>query len=406
MSSFAPRIGVPFFEPSGLPDAVYDAGAEPVPLRLLDARPAGGVALAREWAADLTTISCADESLDGLLLASENPEDILGMCLATLHLDLPAVCVPPTNISLHATLAALGLSPLNGQLSDTIAALAGGKVPRIGALVDNFSLANAARAVAVADGGLELAVHLAALAREAGVVDFSRMFEVLSSETPAVSSGWSKEHGCEGLLAYLGEALHDVPTVMGGLREGLPDAPPVAGEHSRLVFAGGRSSGTGVVCRVGVGVAEVAGECRVFEAEKIAVRAVESGEVEEGTLLVVRGCGPRGGPGLLRLDGLAGAMREAGVSVPVLTDGLAPEEAPGVWGSLFAPEAAVGGVIGRLRDGDVLRLDLMEGRIKTAVEAEEFAERTPYGYDPPSGAGYANRLARSALPGLEGGGFG
>lgn len=402
--SSSPRIGIPFLEPSDLPDAVYDAGAEPVPLRLPNARPAGGVALAREWAADLATVSCTGESLDSLLLASENPEDLFGLCLAALRLDLPAVCAPPTSISLHATLAALGLAPLNGQLFDAIAALAGGKVPRIGALVDNFSLANAARAVA--GGGLELAVHLAALAREAGMVGFSRMFTVLSSETLAVSSEWSKEHGCEGLLASLGEALHDVPTVMGGLRNELPVAPPVAGEYSRLVFAGGRSSGTGVVCRVGVGVAEVAGECRVFEAEKFAVRAVESGEVAENTLLVVRGCGPRGGPGILRLDGLAGVMREAGVSVPVLTDGLAPEGAPGVWGSLFAPEAAVGGVIGRLRDGDVLRLDLTEGRIKTAVGAEELAERTPYGHDTPSGSGYANRLARSALPGLEGGGFG
>jgi dihydroxyacid dehydratase/phosphogluconate dehydratase len=151
---------------------------------------------------------------------------------------------------------------------------------------------------------------------------------------------------------------------------------------------------------------EISGSCRVFASEEEAVRAVESGEVDLGALLVVTGCGSRGGPGLLRLDRLGGALNEAGLSVPVLTDGLAPEGASVNWASLMTPEAAAGGVISRLRDGDTLRLDLEEGLIRTGIVAEEIRRREPFTVPAPSGFGYAARYARSALSALEGAGFG
>ena len=72
----------------------------------------------------------------------------------------------------------------------------------------------------------------------------------------------------------------------------------------------------------------------------------------------------------------------------------------------MAPEAAVGGVIGRLRDGDSLRLDLVEGRIRTGVRADEFNRREPFMVPVSSGWGYAARYARTALPALEGAVFG
>ena len=147
------------------------------------------------------------------------------------------------------------------------------------------------------------------------------------------------------------------------------------------------------------------GECRVFDSEKEAVRAVVAGDVEEGALVVVRGCGARGGPGLLCLDGLAEAMLEAGLSVSVVTDGVAPEAAPGVWASMFAPEAAMGGVIGLLRDGDALRLDFVEARIRTVVASEEIKEREAFVARRPA-SGYGARYAATALPALEGAGFG
>ena len=403
----APAVGIPFFEPSAHPDAVSAAGADPVPLRLPAARPPGGVALAREWTADAAEISCAEAGLDALLLASERPEELFGMLLAAARLDLPTVCAAPPGTPLAATVAALGFGPLSGDAAGVVAAgIAPDGGPRPGELLDNFSLANALRAGLAAGGGPEMIVHLSAVAREAGVVGFSQMVRVLAPETPASDPAWTREHGVPALLASLGDGLHDVPTVAGRLREGLPALPVAPEEHHRLLFVRARASGAEVVCRVPAGAGDVAGECRIFGSEVAAVGAVRAGEVPDGAVLVVDGCGPRGGAGLLRLDALGAALREAGLQTPVVTDGLPPAGAEGTWACLFAPEAAMGGVIGRLRDGDPLRISLGEGRIRTGVGARELAEREPRAFPDRTGAGYAARYARTALPGLEGAGFG
>ena len=402
----APAVGIPFFEPSAHPDAVSAAGADPVPLRLPTARPPGGVALTREWTADATEILCAEADLDALLLASGHPEALFGMLLAAARLDLPTVCAAPPGTPLAAALAALGFGPLFGDAAGAVAGFAPDGGPRPDELLDNFSLANALRAGVAAGGGPELLVHLSALAREAGVVGFPQMVRVLAPETPASDPAWTREYGVPALLASLGDGLHDAPTVTGRLGEGRPAVPVAPEEHHRLLFVRARASGAEVVCRVPAGAGDVAGECRVFGSEVAAVGAVRAGEVPDGAVIVVTGCGPRGGPGLARLDALGAALREAGLRVPVVTDGLPPASAEGTWACLFAPEAAMGGVIGRLRDGDPLRISLGEGRIRTGVGTRELAEREPRAFPDRAGAGYAARYARTALPGLEGAGFG
>lgn len=401
-----PGVGIPFFEPSAHPDAVFAAGAEPVPLRLPTARPPGGVALAREWVADATEVSCAVSDLDALLLASESLEELFGMLLAATRLDLPTVCAPPPGTPLAAAVTALGLAPMSGDAADVTVELASNDGLRPGELLDNFSLANALRAGVAAGGGPELFVHLSALAREAGVVGFPQMIRVLAPETPASDPAWTQENGVPALLTSLGDSLHDVPTVVGRLKEGLPSVSVAPNEHHRLVFVRARASGAEVVCRVPIGAADVAGECRVFGSEGGAVRVVRGREVPDGTVLVVNGCGPRGGAGLLRLDALGAALREASLRTPVVTDGLPPADATGTWACVFTPEAAMGGVIGRLRDGDVLRLDLEGGHIRAGIQAGELEAREPFEVVEPVGAGYAARYGRSARPALEGAGFG
>jgi dihydroxy-acid dehydratase len=238
------------------------------------------------------------------------------------------------------------------------------------------------------------------------------MIRVLTPESPALSepaSPWFEAHGVAGLFAHLGDALHDTPTVTGWLKETLPSAlPGPETPLSRLVFVRGRASGTEILCRASEGVTEVSGNCRIYPSERAAVRAVNDAEVHPEDLLVVGGCGPRGGPGLLKLDRLGSTLIEVGLAgvVPVVTDGLPPEGVPGVWASLATPEAAAGGVIGRLRHGDSLRLDLAEGVIRTGVKADELRGREPFASSVSSGFGYAARYSRTALPALEGGGFG
>ncbi|CAN5343731.1 hypothetical protein BH24ACT19_BH24ACT19_09440 [soil metagenome] len=373
-------------------------------------RPAGGVALHREWVADWTEVFCSEHGIGALLLSATEPAELAGLLIAALRLDLPAVVVPTTEPFCIA-LAAMGFAPLAEDAAKVVVELAKAGRPRLKELIEGFSLANALRAGMAAGVGPELLVHLAAIAREAGAVGFPRMIQVLTSESPAVTgpgSPWLTEHGAAGLLAYLGDTLHDARTVTGRLKKALPPVPPAPPPEtagSRLVFVRGRASGTEVLCHRDATGREISGSCRVFASEEEAVRAVENGEVDAGALLVVMGCGPRGGPGLLRLDRLGGALDEANLSVPVLTDGLAPEGVSGGWASLMAPEAAAGGVISRLRDGDTLRLDLEEGLIRTGVVAEEIRRREPFTVVLPAGYGYATRYARSALPALEGAGF-
>jgi dihydroxy-acid dehydratase len=358
-------------------------------------------------------VSCAHERLDGLLVAAEEPEELGGFVLAALRLNLPTVAAPPRDASLFAALATLGLTPLAADPAEIVVEIARGGGPRPLELVEDFALANALRVAYSLGDGPETLVHLSAIARETGSLGFAQMLRVLVPETPLLvesDSPWFEEHGVAGLFAHLGEALNDTRTVEGKLREILPPAPPAPPPpaESRLAFVEGRASGTEALCRVTGSQKEVAGECRVLNSEEFAVRVVEGGFFEPDSLLVVGGCGPRGGPGLLRLERLAQTIREGGIDehISVITDGLPPRDSRGTWISLVSPEAAAGGVIGRLRDGDTLRIDLAEGRIRTGVQADEMERRDPYKSPDPAGAGYAARYARSALPALEGAGFG
>jgi dihydroxy-acid dehydratase len=407
-----PRVFVPVpSEALGYIGSVLEAGGEPMVLGLPTDLPAGGVALHREWVADWAEIFCSNYGIDALLVSAIEPAELAGLLMAALRLDLPAVVLPKAD-PFGVALAAMGLAPLTGNPTEAGVELAKTGRPRAGELVGGFSLANALRAGLAAGGGPELLVHLAAIAREAGVLGFSQMIRVLVPESPAVTgpnSLWFETHGTAGLFAYLDDALHDTPTVAGRLNEDLPPAPsaPEAG-GPRLVFVRGRVSGTEVICRADGGVVEVTGDCRFYTSEEAAVGAVREGAIGPSDLLVVAGCGPRGGPGLLRLDRLGDALDEAELSgiVPVLTDGLPPEGVPGSWTSLATPEASASGVIGRLQDGDLLRLNLAEGLIRTGVAAEEIRQREPFVVPAPSGLGYAARYARVALPALEGAGFG
>jgi dihydroxy-acid dehydratase len=408
----APRIFVPVPSEALVHiDPVLEAGGEPMVLGLPTDFPAGGVALRREWVADWTEAFCSGNEIDALLLSATEPSELAGLLIAALRLDLPAVVVPSKD-PFAITLAALGFAPLAGSPAEIAVELARSGRPRPGELVEGFSLSNALRAGLASGAGPELLVHLAAIAREAGALGFPQMIRVLVPESPAVTgpnSLWFETHGTVGLFAYLDNALHDTLTVAGRLKEDLPPAPPAPETGGpRLIFVRGRVSGTEVICRADGGIAEVTGDCRFYTSEEAAVGAVRESEIGLSDLLVVAGCGPRGGPGLLRLDRLGDALDEAKLSdiVPVLTDGLPPEGVPGAWASLATPEAAASGVIGRLQDGDRLRLNLTEGRIRTGVAAEEIQQREPFMLPASPGFGYTARYARAALPALEGAGAG
>ncbi len=406
-----PRVGVPHFPgtPSRYPDAVRETGGEPVLLDLPAARPAGGVALTREWVSDVAQVLGAASNLEALILDAGRPEELVGILVAAIRLGLPAVAPYQERSTLTVALSAAGFVPLHHDAPEVAVEVANTGEPAARALATTFGLANALRAGLAAGAGPALVVHLFALAREAGVGGFSRMVRVLVPESPAIANlRWLRELGAAALLACLGDKLHDVPTVAGDLKKQLSTAPPASGKPGPLLtFVEGRASGTEALCRAPAEVEEVAGVCRVFSADEKAARAVSDGTVEPGEIVVVCGGGSWGGPGLLELTVLREALKGAGLEgrVAVFTDGLAPEEAGGAWVSLVTPEAAADGIVGRLQDGDALRVDLREGRIRAGVRPEELKSREPQKLPETDASGYAARYARSALPGLEGGGF-
>jgi dihydroxy-acid dehydratase len=405
-----PRVGVLAPGSSRFSELVREAGGEPVPLVLPITR-LPGIALRREWFVDWAHISAGAEDLEALLIDAIEPAEVAGLLTAALRLDLPAVVATPPIEPFSVALAALGFAPLGENPAEAAVAVAQSRNPRSRELVESFSLANALRAGLSLGLGPELLVHLAAIAREAGVAGFPQMIRVLTHESPRIvgsDSPWLRRHGAAGLIAYLGTMLHDTLTVAGRLKEALPPTPPAPDEEggSRLVFVKGRASGTEALCWTdGIGE-EISGLCRVYASEEAAVQEVRNSALDPADLLVVGGCGPRGGSGLLRLDRLKSALDDIGLAIAVLTDGLPPEGVVGTWASLATPETAAGGVVGRLRDGDSLRLDLVEGLIRTGVSADELSSREPFASPPSSDFGYAARYARTALPALEGAGFG
>lgn len=370
-----------------------------------------GVALAREWMADAAQISCVGKNLDALLVAAGETGILAGLVVAAIRLNLPTVAIPEPDSRFSVALSALGLAPVVADPVGLVVEVGRNAKPRVRGLVGEFSLANALRAGISAGGGPEVIVHLCAIAREAGSPGFPNMIRVLVPETPVLAepgSEWFAEYGTAGLLAHLGDALHDAPTVEGRLLEIPPAAspsPPPPSEN-RLTFVRGRKSGAEALCR-SYGETKISGNVTYFRSEKFAVRALEEGRVDSGSLLVVGGSGPRGGPGVLRLDRVARVLEMEGLTgtFPVITDGMAPDGAGGIWLSLFTPETAHDSILGRLRDGDPLRVDLEGGRLRAGIRADEISTRSPRRTPDRGGTGYAVRYARAALPALEGAGF-
>jgi dihydroxy-acid dehydratase len=119
------------------------------------------------------------------------------------------------------------------------------------------------------------------------------------------------------------------------------------------------------------------GPARVFDCEEDAFRAVEERKYKEGDVLVIRYEGPRGGPGMREMLSTTAALygQGAGDKVALITDGRFSGATRGFCVGHVGPEAAVGGPIGLLRDGDIITLDADAGLLEVKLTDKELAER-------------------------------
>jgi dihydroxy-acid dehydratase len=295
------------------------------------------------------------------------------------------------------------------------------------AVIDN------AMALDVAMGGsTNTVLHVLALAHEAGLDYPLARFNEVSDRVPhlaRISPAWDGSRqwhiqdvddagGVPALMAELakrpGALSLDVPTVTGQtLGENLacarnrnPDClRPLERPHSprgALSVLFGNVAPEGAVIKVGaVEQHELVfrGPARVFEGEEAAINAVVNGRVAPGDVVVVRGEGPRGGPGMremLALSSMIKGIPDLSASVALITDGRFSGATRGLSIGHVSPEAAEGGPIALLRDGDVINIDLGARRLEVALtEAELAARRKAWkAPEPKHRSGWLGRYAR------------
>jgi dihydroxy-acid dehydratase len=263
---------------------------------------------------------------------------------------------------------------------------------------------NAIVGIAASGGSTNGVLHLLAMAREVGVPLTIEDFDVLSSRTPLLAD--LKPGG-----RYAAFDLHragGIPLVAKRLIEGNlldPGQMTVTGrtigeEANAAVETPGqdvvrplsnplKSSGGLVILKGNLApegcVIKVAGydrvyhrgPARVFDREEDAMRAVTHGLIQAGDVVVIRYEGPRGGPGMREMLGVTGAIVGAGLgeSVALLTDGRFSGATRGFMAGHVAPEAARGGPIAAVDEGDMIVFDINARRLDVEVSAAVLQER-------------------------------
>ena len=277
-----------------------------------------------------------------------------------------------------------------------------GQLPRD--LITRESLENGIICAASTGGSTNVVLHLLAIAREAGIALDIDDFDRISAQTPLIGDlrpggryvalDWDRAGGTPLLAKRLLEAgkLHgDVMTVTGRtIAQEAAEAVETPGQEVILPVERALSPNGGLVILKGNlapdgCVIKVAGEertyfrgpARVFEREEDAFAAVSRREIHEGDVVVIRYEGPVGGPGMREMLGVTAALVGEGLGehVALLTDGRFSGATHGLMAGHVAPEAAVGGPIAAVREGDTIVFDLPNRRLDLDISAEELATR-------------------------------
>jgi dihydroxy-acid dehydratase len=156
-----------------------------------------------------------------------------------------------------------------------------------------------------------------------------------------------------------------------------PLADPIHVTGGLTILRGSLAPDGAVVKTAGFDQAVFDGTARVFDGEQGAMDAVTSGSLQPGDVVVIRYEGPQGGPGMREMLSVTGAIKGAGLGkdVLLLTDGRFSGGTTGLCVGHVAPEAAVGGPIAFVADGDPIRLDVAERRLDLLVDADVLEAR-------------------------------
>ena len=158
---------------------------------------------------------------------------------------------------------------------------------------------------------------------------------------------------------------------------------PIHATGGLTILTGSMAPEGAVVKTAGFDADVFEGPARVFERERAALDALAAGEIEAGSVVVIRYEGPKGGPGMREMLAITAAIKGAGLGKDVLliTDGRFSGGTTGLCIGHVAPEAVDGGPIAFLRDGDRIRVDIPSRSLDLLVEPDEFAARA-VGWEP------------------------
>ncbi len=266
------------------------------------------------------------------------------------------------------------------------------------------SFENAIAAGAASGGSTNLVLHLLAIAREAGVPLDIDDFDRVSERTPIIADlkpggrYTAVDLDRAGGTRLFGKRLLDARLIDGSqltvtgrsLAEELQHAEEDEGQDviapverplrssGGLVILKGNIAPEGCVVKVaGYTRLEHTGPARVFDSEEAAMEAVQAGRIVAGDVVVIRYEGPRGGPGMREMLGVTAALvgQGLGETVALLTDGRFSGATRGLMAGHVAPEAAHGGPIAALRDGDTVTFDIEKRTLGVDLPAGELEAR-------------------------------
>ena len=271
-------------------------------------------------------------------------------------------------------------------------------------VITRDSLENAIACACASGGSTNVVLHLLALAHEAGIELAMDDFERISRATPLfadlkpggrfVATDLYRAGGVPLILKRLAEAgaLHaDAMTVTGktigevaedaseaeGQEVVRPLADPLKKEGGLAILKGNLAPEGAVVKLAGTERTQQTGPARVFESEEECFRAVKDQKIAPGDVVVIRNEGPVGGPGMREMLQVTAAIVGEGLgqSVAMVTDGRFSGATRGLMIGHVAPEAARGGPIAAIREGDEITVDIDNRRIEVDLSDGEIASR-------------------------------
>jgi dihydroxy-acid dehydratase len=267
-------------------------------------------------------------------------------------------------------------------------------------IVTEASFRNAIILDMLIGGSTNTALHLPAIAHEAGIALPLTLFDELSAQTPHITSlnpsgpytmsDLDAAGGVPGLMKRARTLLLNEMTCSGKsvyeiadeahIRDDAIIRPlddPVHATGGITVLFGNLAPDGAIVKSAGVrdDMLRYTGKARVFNSEDEAMRAILAGSVSEGQVVVVRYEGPRGGPGMPEMLAPTAAISGMGLSVPLITDGRFSGGTRGAAIGHISPEAAEGGPLGLLHDGDEITIDIPNHRLAVQLTDDVLAAR-------------------------------